>query len=753
MLDLGSAIGYLTLDTSGFTSGFSDAQSQLDSFNQRSEGLASKLQGLGSAMTSVGTGLTTSITLPLVSAGVGALKFASDAESAFSGFQAQVGQVTEDMSKYKDVMDDIYKNNYGESYEDIADSMGAIVQTLGDLDPSNLQDVTESAITLRDTFGYEVNESIRSVDTLMKNFGLTADEAFDFIVKGQQEGLDYSGEFLDTINEYSVQFQKLGLDADDMFSILKQGADSGAFNLDKVGDAIKEFGIRVIDGSDTTVAGFEAIGLSADEMAAKFGAGGETARAALQETIAALEAMEDPIAQNTAGVNLFGTMWEDLGPEVILQMSSISDEAVNMKGAMDTLKDVKYDNLSSSLDGLLRTIQSSATSIGETFIPKIQELTGLISNATERFQNLSPEMQNMIVTVGATVAAIGPVLTIGGKIISIIGSIGPALSALTGPIGIAIAAVTGLVVAWQTNFGGIRDKTAEVFESIREIITSVVSIITNIWENDLFALRTTAEILWEAVETIFTTALDIIVEVFDIFAALFKGDWEGVWEGIKSLFKTVWDGIISLLENFLDIILVTILNLVVSGYKAGQEAFESIKKAFTDVWETIVEWFEKAIDDPVGTILDISTDMFNAGKDIFQSLWDGIKNIWESIKNWVDEKIDWLVGKVKFWSSESEKMNTTSRSGGFGDSDGFGGSYASGLDYVPRDMTVRVHEGESIYTKQQTRDIVNALNTLSIGRGSGDLHISIPINGVEFYQATLKDFRMVSEANPVISGG
>ena len=56
---------------------------------------------------------------------------------------------------------------------------------------------------------------------------------------------------LDSINEYSVHFKQNGLSATDMFNTFKQGADSGAFSIDKVGDAIKEMGIRMKDGSAT----------------------------------------------------------------------------------------------------------------------------------------------------------------------------------------------------------------------------------------------------------------------------------------------------------------------------------------------------------------------------------------------------------------------------------------------------------------------------------------------------------------------
>ena len=124
---------------------------------------------------------------------------------------------------------------------------------------------------------------------------------------GAQNGLDYSGEMIDSINEYSVQFAKLGFTAEDMFQIMQNGAWTGAWNLDKVGDAIKELSNKAIDGSESTAEGFTSLGLNADKMAKKFAAGGESAKKAFQETMTALSSIEDPLKQNTIGVQLFGT--------------------------------------------------------------------------------------------------------------------------------------------------------------------------------------------------------------------------------------------------------------------------------------------------------------------------------------------------------------------------------------------------------------------------------------------------------------
>ena len=122
--------------------------------------------------------------------------------------------------------------------------------------------------------------------------------------------------------------------------------------FDKVGDAVKELSIRVIDGSETTAAGFEAIGLNADEMSAKFAQGGDSAKEAFYKVVSALGEMEDPLAQNTAGTNLFGTMWEDLGPEVVTQLGNIKDATLDVSGATQQLKDEGYNDLGSMMETL-----------------------------------------------------------------------------------------------------------------------------------------------------------------------------------------------------------------------------------------------------------------------------------------------------------------------------------------------------------------------------------------------------------------
>lgn len=737
MVDLGTAVGYLELDASNLQSGFKDALAGFKSFGDSTSTLDTRLKGLGSGMTKVGGLLTAGVTTPLLGAGAASVKFASDMQSAFAKFEGKVGPLTGDMEEYKRVMDDIYKNNYGESWDDVADAMGLVVQQMGEMDPSNLQSTTESALALRDAFGYDVSESIRTVDTLMKNFGITSQEAFDYIVKGQQQGLDFSGEFLDTINEYSVQFQKLGFDIDDMFNILQKGADAGAFNLDKVGDAVKEFSIRVIDGSDTTAQAFNSIGLNADEMAAKFAQGGDAATQAFDQTIQALAEMEDPLAQNAAGVQLFGTMWEDLGPEVIMQLGGITDEAYNAKGAMDSLKDVQYGDFESAIAGLVRTFQSFGAQIGEAMLPYIQQFIDFLQMLMDKFSQLSPGAQQFIVIAGLIAAAIGPVLLIIGQLVTaftalapIIGVIGTALGALLSPIGLLVAAIVGLVVIVVTNFESIKNAIMTAFNAIAAFFSSIWATITGVWNSALQGIQSFASNTWNAITSAIQAAFSAISGFFSSFASSFKSAWNSTWNNVKSIASNIWNAIKSAFSTFLNGVVSTLRGIAGALLGAATSAFNAVKNGFTNVWNSIKSWFSNAIKDIPNTIRNIGSALYNAGRNAFNSLWNGLKSIWSSISGWVSDKVSWLINKVAFWRSESGKV---------------GGSYASGLDYVPKDMVVRVHEGEAILTKQENRALKEG--TSAPRGGPQNIHITVQVGNKKIGKAVINDINNAIQAS------
>lgn len=327
----------------------------------------------GQAIYSIGEKAKDSV-ISMLSAG-------DDYNKAMNQLSASTGATGEELESLKDVAKGVFANNYGESYDDVASAVANVKKQLGDLPADQLQTITESAFALSDVFEYDIAESTRAAKAMVDNFGISGEYAMELIATGAQNGLDYSGELIDSINEYSVQFAKVGLDADNMFQIFQNGAENGAWNLDKIGDAVKEFSIRAIDGSTTTAEGFAAIGMNADEMAWKFTQGGDTAKQAFQETVAALTSMEDPIARDAAGVALFGTMWEDLGVDAVASLGNIQDGAYATGDAMNTIKEVKYNDVGSAIEGLKRSVGSFTIDARAAFATGIAGAIGTLVNA------------------------------------------------------------------------------------------------------------------------------------------------------------------------------------------------------------------------------------------------------------------------------------------------------------------------------------------------------------------------------------
>lgn len=560
---------------------------QARDLEKRFNNVADVFSHAGDAFTSAGETLTKSVTAPLAAVGTAAIKFSSDSQNAFQQFAAATGTATDEMGKYKDMINNVYKDNFGESINDVAEAMATVNQNMSYLDDSALQRCTEYAYTLSDTFGYDVAESTRAADTLIKNYGVSAREAFNLITQGAQSGMDYSGEMIDSINEYSVQFKKLGLDAEDMFSIFANGAQNGAFNLDKVGDAVKEFSIRAIDGSDTTKQGFEALGMDAAKMAEKFGAGGDTAKEAFNEVIKGLASMDDPVAQSTAGVNLFGTMWEDLGPQVITSMSTASDAIDKSRESVEELANVKYDTLSGALGGLWRTIQVDVLQpIGNQLIPYVTKGINAIQKFTDKWNKLGPATQKTIVKFAAVAAAAGPVLLGFGKVstgigtlVSDTGKIGSVLKKLTGasgfsglakvmtgPFGIAAAAVAATALLIYKNWDRIApilqkigDRFVEFWQTVKPQLEPFIEFVEKI-------ASYLKETFGPVVEEIFNFAGEFIVGTFDTIGVaidalltmfegiisflngVFKTDWDSVWNGCKEFVGTAFSGLADMVK-------------------------------------------------------------------------------------------------------------------------------------------------------------------------------------------------------------
>lgn len=468
----------------------------------------------------------TAVSGAIVAAGTVLGNFANDFNKSLNSLAVSTNATKAETEEFGEVIKNVYADKFGESFEDVADTIGVVVKTLG-LTGDELQEVTEYAFGFRDAFGYDISESIRAAKALMDNFGLSAEDSFDLMVQGEQKGLDYSGELIDNINEYSVQFKKLGFTAEDMFNIFESGAQTGAWNLDKIGDAVKEFSIRAIDGSNTTIEGFQKLGYNADEMANKFAAGGDTAKEAFYQIIDSINSMQDPVEQSIVGVDLFGTMWEDLGPEVVGHLGDIKNGFDSTVDSAKKMNEVQYNDLGSGLKGLWREIQVEALEpLNNELMPKFNEFYQKIKEHMPGIKSVLKGVFNVVSDiviflldngdwiaplVGGIAAAIG-ILNISLWAMNAALLANPAVWIAMGIVA-AIGAVIAIGVLLVKNWDTIKAKCKEVFEAIKQD-----------WNKFVDSIK----LKWEAFKIFWKNVIDAL-----------KQDWDDFVNRIKLKFETI----------------------------------------------------------------------------------------------------------------------------------------------------------------------------------------------------------------------
>lgn len=120
---------------------------------------------------------------------------------------------------------------------------------------------------------------------------------------------------------------------------------------------------------------------SMEELQAKFAAGGETAKEATKEILDQLFAIDDKVLQNQIGVDLFGTMWEDLGIEGVKALMNVTGEADKATDSMQKIKDIEYDDLGNRLEGLGRKVQTEIINPAvEDFYPEAEDFIDWVAD-------------------------------------------------------------------------------------------------------------------------------------------------------------------------------------------------------------------------------------------------------------------------------------------------------------------------------------------------------------------------------------
>lgn len=547
-----------------------------------------KLDGVNVAAIAAGTSIAaigTAAVAGAIQAGKYLAELGDSYNQAVGDLAAQTGLTGAALDDMADSMQDIYAMNLGESMEDVADSMATVRQTT-QLSGDALEDLTADALVLRDTFDYDVAESTRAAQALMENFGITGAEAMNLIASGAQNGLDFSGEMIDTISEYSVQFAKIGLDADDMFNILQSGADGTAWNLDKVGDSIKEFSIRAIDGSKTTVEGFEAIGMNADEMMQTFASGGKAANDAFYDVLNGLLAMEDPVARDAAGVKLFGTMWEDMGVDAMKALAGAEQGAYATGDAMGELMEIKYGNLEDAFGAVKRQAEVALIPLASTFAGLLTDLAPKLGAIIERFapiiedvtERAMPFVDLFIGGLMDGLDAIEPLLPVlADALMDIFEAIAPIFPIVTDLAKSILPLLVSIIAAIMPAITVVLDALMPVFDLVADLVSIILPPLTSLINALIPTIQMLANVFSGAlgnaiarITPVLTGIMDVLGNIIDFIANVFTGNWQGAWENVVDIFTGIFNLIPTTVESIINHV-IDVINGIIKGINSVSE--------------------------------------------------------------------------------------------------------------------------------------------------------------------------------------
>lgn len=792
-INVGTAIAYLDLDVGGFTSKLNSAKSALQDFVTSSDSMSTKFQNFGSAVSSFGSSVTKTVTVPIVGVGTAVTKVASDFESAMSKVQAISGATANEMAQLKDKAIEMgaktkfsakesadaftYMAMAGWKAEDMINGIAGIMSLAAadGLDLATTSDIVTDALT---AFGLQAKDSAHFADVLAQ-----ASSSSNTNVSMLGESFKYvapvAGALGMSVEDVAIALGLMansGIKSSQAGTALRSSLTNLVKPTDAMSNAMEDLGIEITN-SDGSMKSLREI---MDILREKFSTLSEAEQANAAATLFGKEAMSGMLAIINASATDYDTL------------SAAID---NCDGRADSMAETMMDNLSGAIEELMGAIETLAIKLGDILIPVIKDITKLITSWVEKLDNLSTEQLEQIVRIAAVIAAVGPLLLIIGKVISIIGTviqigtklfagikilvgfIGgtliPAISAIGAPVLIVIGIIAALIAIgvalyknWDTVSAWAKKAWSAITETVKNAVEAIGDFFSDLGEGVADVISSIGDWLsnlWDSISGFFENLFSNIGNWFQEVTSFIASFFSNLAGTVASAIGEIWDTIVSWGKNMIDKAKEIGSGFVDTFVNFFKNLVQNVKDAISGMIEMITSWgsnllnkakeigsgFTSAITSglqKVGSFFsDIFTDIINAittfgpklfeiGKSIITSLWQGMKAVFSSVVKWITDSLSTLFKPI---TDMFNKVFNPIKNffGGIGSTIGgwFGGSHANGLDYVPYNGYVaQLHQGERVLTKEENREYNSGNRPRS---GGGDTYIFNSPEPIDEYQA------------------
>lgn len=685
-VNMGTAIAYLELDTSKFSKGFVSAYNDLKVFGDKSATAEQKLNGLSSAFKTTGGLLSKNVTLPIVGVGAAAVKTATDFEAGMSEVKAISGATGSEFDALRDKAIEMgAKTKFSAS--DSADAFKYMA--MAGWDASQMMDGIAGIMDLAAASGEDLATTSDIVTDALTAFGLQASDSAHFadvLAQASSKSNTNVGLMGETFKYVAPVAGALGYSIEDTAVAIGLMANSGikgsqagtalrstitrlAKPVGEAKDAVEELGISITNADGT----MKPLSQTMVELREKFAGLTEEQKAQYAAMLAGQEGMSGLLAIVNASDEDF---------------QKLTDEINNANGAAEDMASVMMDNTAGAVEQLKGALESAGILIGEKLTPYIRDLAEWITGLVEKFNNLSDEQQDNIVKWGLILAAIGPVLLILSKVISIVSvamkafgllrtaivglttafrllrvgnlavmtamggipkavaGIVTAISGITAPIMAVVAVVAVLVGAfvtlWKTN-EDFRNKMTQIWNKIRISIDgffdgvverinalgfdfeSITEVIKAVWLALCDILAPVFEGAFNTIAIVLDGVFNQILSVMDIFIGLFTGNWEQLGEGVKGVVSGIVETFANLGSNILSVI-GDIGSEILNklGFEKAAEGFQNFFDTLSDLFGQIPELLSGAIDTIVSFFTETIPNAFNSAIEAVQGFVDNI---------------------------------------------------------------------------------------------------------------------------------
>lgn len=665
--DVGTAIGYLDLDTSGFKRGFKTALGDLETFGDKANSASDRVYALGSSFRSVGASMTKYVTTPLLGMGAASVTVAAGFESAMSEVQAisgATGKDFEDLTAKAQEMGAKTKFSASESAEAMQYMAMAGWKT------EDMLAGIEGIMNLAAASGEDLATTSDIVTDALTAFGLTAADAGQFadVLAAASSNANTNVYMLGESFKYVAPVAgALGYSAEDTAIALGLMANAG-IKGSQGGTALRSSLSKLVKPTEEAAEVMDKYGLSLTNSDGSMKSLGEV-MGMLRDRMGDLSEAE----QAQAAATLFGQEAMS-GMLAIINASDVDYEKLtnaiyNSQDAAVNMAETMQDNLGGQLTILKSTLEGIAISFGNILLPAVKKVVEGLQGFATWLNNLSEAQKETIVRIAGIVAAIGPLLLVGGKLLQFIGGLPKTLTAVksgftvlkgaiagvSAPVVAIIAVIATLIAAfqhlWETNeefrdnitairesikeaFSGFTDGIVERLNSLGFEFESITEVLSAVWNGFCELLAPVFEGAFSAMSTILQTIFDVILGIVDFFIAVFQGNWSGAWEAVKGIFSSVWDGIVALFNTIVET-LKGVADTFLGWFGSSWDgAWEAIKQFFTDTWDAIVEFFTTTIDNIVTGV-----------SDFIDSVVEFFANLPETLAYW----LGFALGKIASW--------------------------------------------------------------------------------------------------------